>query len=490
MTALPHSTDSTPEDRPGEEGVPRDLAAADRPVALVVLGATGDLASRLLLPGLAAALAEGGLPRLTLVGSASSDHSRQEWQDIIREAFEGTDLPDGLRDELVETAVWHTTDVTDPDALRGLFDAVREAAGEDAVPVLYFALAPTVVRDAVEALGAIEDLPDGLRLAVEKPFGADADSAVELDEAILDVLDEDRVFRVDHFLGQSMVRALPAVRAAVGMLGGVWDARGVEAVDVLAEETLGLEGRAEYYDATGALQDMLQSHLLLTTAAVAMDPPAALRPVDVHDAMAAVLRATRVWDDDPVAHSHRARYTAGTAGDERLPDYTDEEGVDGDSSTETLAEVVLAVDTPRWAGVPFRLRSGKALAERRFEVVLTLRPAAALPDGVSAPEGRDRVRIGLDPAEVVLELAVDGSRTPASPERVALRADLAGAGRDPYGEVLRGILLGDPLLSVRGDMAAQCWRVLQPVIDAWEADRVPLEEYAAGSAGPEGWRRD
>ena len=463
-------------------------ARADRDdVALIILGATGDLTSRLLLPGLAGALAAHDLPRITLVGSSHSEHDTQEWQGIVREALKGTALDAAAVDDLVERAVWRTADATDADDLRALFAAAREAAGPEAVPVLYFALSPGIARESVDALAGMDDLPDRLRLALEKPFGEDEASARELNAVLADIVEEDRVFRVDHFLGESMVTALLGLRTANRLLGRVWGGRDVERVDVVVDETIALEGRAEFYDGTGALEDMVQSHLLQVLAMAALEPPARVATDELHDAVVEVLRATRVWQDDPVTASRRARYTAGEADGRPVPAYADEEGVDPRRRTETLAEVTLAVDTDRWRGVPFRLRSGKALERTRWEVALTLRAPEDVPEGLSPAAGRDRIVVGLQPRGVRIELAVDGADTPFDAERRALTAGLGEEHVDAYGEVLRGILTGEPLLSVRGDAAEECWRILAPVIAAWEADEVPLDEYPAGSAGPEGW---
>ena len=461
---------------------------ADRDdVALIILGATGDLTSRLLLPGLAGALAAHDLPRVTLVGSSHSEHSTDEWRSIVREGLAGAALDEDEVEDLVARAAWHTADATDADDLRALFETAREAAGPDAAPVLYFALGPGITREAVGALAGLEDLPDGLRLALEKPFGEDEESARELNAVLADVVEEDRVFRVDHFLGESMVTALLGLRTANRLLGRVWGGRDVERVDVVVDETIALEGRAEFYDGTGALKDMVQSHLLQVLAMAALEPPERLRPQELHDAVVEVLRATRVWQDDPVAASRRARYTAGEVDGERIPAYAEEEGVDPGLRTETLAEVSLVVDTERWRGVPFRLRSGKALGRKRWEVALTLRAPEDVPEGLSPAEGRDRIVVGLDPREVRIELAVDGADTPFDAERRTLAADLGEEQVDAYGEVLRGILTGQTLLSVRGDAAEECWRILAPVLAAWEAEEVPLDEYPAGSAGPAGW---
>ena len=206
----------------------------------------------------------------------------------------------------------------------------------------------------------------------------------------------------------------------------------------------------------------------------------------MRDRRAGVLRAVRIWDDDPVASSRRARYTAGSVGGRELPSYLDEEGVDPARMTETFAEVVVAVDTWRWSGVPFRLRSGKAIGSPRQEVTVTFKDPPLLPSGFTGFERPDRLRIGIAPGagRLCLEISVNGPGDPLQIDRTDLTAAF-GAGELPeYGEVLKGVLTGDPSLSVRGDMAEECWRIVAPVLEAWGRDEVPMQQYEAGSDGP------
>ena len=232
---------------------------------------------------------------------------------------------------------------------------------------------------------------------------------------------------------------------------------------------------------------MIQSHLLQVLALVAMDAPATVKALDLRDAKATVLRACRVWGGDPATAGRRARYTAGSVDGRDTPDYTAEPGVDPSRGTETLAELTLEVDNWRWAGVPFRLRSGKALSERRKEVLVTFKQVPHLPIGLTGQCAPARLRISMGPDQVSLELNVNGPGDPLELDRVLLNADF-GEGRLPaYGEVLAGVLDGDPLLSVRGDTAEQCWRIVDPVLQAWRAGQTPLDSYPVGSTGPADW---
>ena len=254
-------------------------------------------------------------------------------------------------------------------------------------------------------------------------------------------------------------------------------------------EKLGLEGRAGYYDHAGALVDMIQSHLLQVMAFVTMEPPSSLDQLDLRDATSAVLRAPHVWDDDPVTSSRRARYTEGTIGDRHFTSYVDEPGVDPSRKTETLAEMTVEVRTARWQGVPIVLRSGKGLGSDGGDraVTVTFKPVRHLPGGFIGESSPTVLTFSLGPDTMSLGLNVNGADDPLELERVSLAADLGEGGLKAYGEVLSGILDGDAMLAVRGDAAEQCWRIVQPVIDAWRADEVPLDEYPAGTAGPASW---
>jgi glucose-6-phosphate 1-dehydrogenase len=330
-------------------------------------------------------------------------------------------------------------------------------------------------------------LPEGTRLVLEKPFGTDAVSAAALNDLLARLVPEDQVFRVDHYLGLATVLNIVGLRFANRMLESVLNADHVERVDIVFDESLALEGRAGYYDRAGALVDMIQSHSLQVLALLAMEAPSTLEARDFHDSKALVLRATRVWDDDPATWSRRARYTGGQVDGRRLPAYADEVGVDPDRNTETFAEVVLAVNTWRWAGVPFRVRAGKALRALRKEAVVSFKQPPWVPTGLTGYDRPDQLRIGFDPDRLSLDVNINGPADPSELDRVTLQAAFGPGQLPPYGEVLRDVLEGDPTLSVRGDIAVECWRIVEPVLTAWRDDQVPLQEYPAGSTGPGNW---
>jgi glucose-6-phosphate 1-dehydrogenase len=476
---------------PAMGAAPQDADPGQRIKTLLILGASGDLTGRLLLPGVGRLIACGRAPGLTLVGAGSDDWPAQKWQDRLADSFadcyeltgETTKAGAAELHRVEDNSVYHQVDVTAPGELGKLLKTVEHPVA------IYFALPPAISQKACEVVTAAE-LPPGTRLVMEKPFGSSAESAHALNETLARLVPEDRIHRVDHFLGKSTVLNIMGLRFANRLLEPLWNGEHIAQVEIVFDEDLTLENRARYYDHAGAGRDMIQSHLLQIMAIVAMEAPATLNERDVRSSIAAVLRASTVGDarhPDYAASSRRARYTAGKIGDRVVPDYLDEDGVDPANDTETLAEVEVHINNWRWAGVPFILRSGKALGRSRKEAVITYRPVPHLPDGFTGVDSPTRLHIGFGPEKLALDLDVNGPGDLFTLDRVQLETDLASDPLLPYGEVLEGVLNGDPLLSVRNDTAEECWRIVEPAFAAWKDGTVPMETYTAGSPGPERW---
>jgi glucose-6-phosphate 1-dehydrogenase len=413
-----------------------------------------------------------------LVGSDRADWDDGQWRSRVQRAFAGEAEATPEVDSIVRSTRYVKADVTAPDDL----DRLLQTCGPGPL-ILYFALPPAVAEQACRALTQI-NLPPTTRLVLEKPFGSDAASAEALNQLMTRLVPEDQIYRVDHYLGLSTVLNIFGLRFTNRILESVLDSTHVASVDILLDESLALEGRAGYYDHAGALIDMLQSHALHVLSILAMEPPATLTARDVRDSTAAVLRATRVRDNDPIGNSRRARYTAGSVGDRMVPSYADEQGVDPARRTETFAEVVMEVNTWRWAGVPFRLRTGKALRKLDKRAVITFKEPNWVPEGLLGYEHADRVHIGLDPETLRIDFNINGAGNPRTVERVAMGVTIEPGDLPAYGQVLAGVLAGDPTLSVRGDQAVETWRIMEPILRAWRDDAVPLQEYKAGSDGP------
>ena len=449
--------------------------------SLLLLGASGDLSGRLLLPALGQLLdQEESRREVVLVGAGSEDWNSDAWQQRVRTSFADGKVSDEALQSVLVTTRYAKADVTSRDDLQSLIESCPPA------PALYFALPPSVTVAACKALQQVS-LPEGTNLVLEKPFGLNQESAASLNQLLAELVPEDQVHRIDHFLGRSTILNLLGVRFANRLFEPVWTNEHIERVDIIFDEQLTLENRARYYDHAGALMDMIQSHLLQVLALVAMEPIARADAVDLRDAKAQVLRACRPWNDDPVQAGRQARYTHGSIDGRDVPDYTAEPGVDPTRNTETLAELVVEIDNWRWAGVPFRLRSGKALRERRKEVLVTFKPLPHLPIGMRGQALPDRLRLSMGPDRMALEMNINGPGDPLHLDRVSLDTDMNPGRLPAYGEVLAGVLDGDPMLAVRGDTAEECWRVVDPVLQAWRAGKVSMDEYAAGSDGPSSW---
>ncbi|MBP1135847.1 glucose-6-phosphate 1-dehydrogenase [Arthrobacter sp. PvP023] len=460
------------------------MAAQTTVKTLLILGASGDLTGRLLLPGLARLAARGRADGLTLVGAGSDPWTQEQWLERVETSFADSNSQAdaaGKRElkRIAGSTAYHQLDVTAGGELASLL------SGLEAPVAVYFALPPHVSQKACEVL-APEEVPAGTRLVMEKPFGSSEDSARHLNQTLAALVPEDHIHRVDHFLGKATVLNILGLRFANTFLEPIWNRDYIEKVEVIFDEDLALEGRARYYDAAGALRDMIQSHLLQIMALMAIEPPASVDERDLRDAVATLLRASRV--KAPYRSStRRARYTAGSIDGREVPDYAREKGVDASRNTETLAEVQVDIDNWRWAGVPFFLRSGKALGAKRKEAVITFKPVPHLPKGFTGVDSPNQLRIGFGPDTLQFDVDVNGPGNFLSLDRATLNAELSASELLPYGEVLEGVLTGDPLLSVRADTAEDCWRIIEPVIKAWSRGSVPLEEYAAGTSGPEGW---
>lgn len=446
---------------------------------LLILGASGDLTSRLLLPGIATLLGEQPTRRVQVVGADLRELAADDWRDRVATALAAGDAPKAAAEAVLASTRYVATDATDPDALRTLLEGV-----ECERLVIYFALPPQVTELVCHALEHV-GVPDGTILALEKPFGDSLESAKALNALVTRIVPEERVFRIDHFLGLYTVLNLIGLRFANRVLEPVWDRDSIERVEILYDETVTLEDRAGYYDRNGALRDMIQSHLLQIMALLAIEPIASVGERDLRDAIGQVLRAARVVD--PVRHSRRARYTAGAVEGREVPDYVAEHGVDASRATETLAEVQVEIANARWAGVPFILRSGKSLGGARKRAIVQWKEPAHVPGGFGGRDTVDRFVIDFKPDGFELHITTNGKGDPFTLEQTVLRGELGGGSLLPYGEVLASILDGDPRLAVRGDAAEECWRIIAPVLEAWRADAVPMEEYEAGSRGPRGW---
>ena len=438
-------------------GEPADL--------MVIFGITGDLAHKMTFHALYR-LERRGLLDCPIIGVAADELSTADLAERARAAIgeAGEQLDQTVFDRLAARLSYLHGDVTDP----SLYKELAAQMGDHRRPLFYLEMPPSLFGPIVEQLAAA-DLLEGARVAVEKPFGHDLTSARELDARLHQVLSEEQILRVDHFLGKEPVIELEYLRFANLALAELWDRKSVSCIQITMAENFGVEDRGSFYDAVGALRDVVQNHLLQVLALVAMEPPAGASSAELRDKKAEVFKAMPAVDPQ---HCVRGQYDG----------YADVPGVAAGSSTETFVALRLEIDNWRWAGVPIFLRAGKAMAESVTEVRLFLRrtpPLTFLPTPTQVEPNQIVLRIDPQPG-LQLQLATrgDGSWRPVRLEN--LFAEELGEPREPYERLLRAALVGDSGLFAREDSVEETWRIVQPLLD-----HPPMvRSYEQGSWGP------
>lgn len=439
---------------------------------LVVFGASGDLTGRFLLPAVAALRSAGPLGAdLRFIGAAHQAWSADDFAGHARRRLSehAPFVAAADRDALVANLRYRQADVTDPADVAAVLDLALTESEQGPVAV-YLSLPTQLMLDAVRAVRA-QGLPAGSRVAVEKPFGCDTESAVDLNVALAGIdgsAGQPSIYRVDHALAMTAVQHLHSVCFPGTRQEIEWSSRQIAQIDLLWEETLALERRASFYDRAGALRDVMQNHLMQVLSTIAQPRQrvdAGINATESAERRAAVLRTVRPLSAADVrTGTRRARYTSGWLVDSGgaegrlVPDYTAEDGVDPTRKTETFAEVVLELDTPQWIGTRFVLRAGKALNVRRRGVLLHLRPRTD-----TSPAADSSVWLDVDDSDD----AQPGGAEPAAYQRIV--ADL---------------LSGASSFAVSAAGAELAWKVFTPVLRGWADDLVPLTTYRAGSTGP------
>jgi len=472
------------------------------PTNLAIFGATGDLATRKLLPALYNLAHDGALPeRFNLVGISRSEMIDEEFRELATKAVRqySRRTPDeAVLRRLFENARY-VPGTFDQAELYGKLEQALQDFDEQAHQRLnrcfYLSTAPSFFPVIVGKLGeqGLNRLEGAdVRVIIEKPFGTTLREAEDLNRQVLSVFDEHQVFRIDHYLGKETVQNILAFRFANGMFEPVWNRNYIDNVQITAAEDIGIGTRAGYYDSAGAMRDLIQNHMLQLLCHVAMEPPVNLTADEVRNEKVKVLHAIpEPGDEDIPGMAVRGQYARGVVGGVEVPGYTEEVGVPADSHTETYAALRLEVASWRWAGVPFYLRTGKRLARKVTEIAVALRPVPHLGFEREGSLGArpNLLVMTLQPGEgVALELAarIPGARMRLTPVHMEYLygTSFASQSVDAYERLILDALLGDATLFTRSDEVEAQWRIVDPVLRAWASSPEPPPRYRAGSSGP------
>ncbi|KHD68801.1 glucose-6-phosphate dehydrogenase [Xanthomonas phaseoli pv. phaseoli] len=482
--------------------------ATTPPCIIVVFGARGDLTKRLVMPALYNLRRSGALgDEFAIVGMDHGDISERAWRTNMGQSmtqllssrdaeFQTDQFDTATWDWLRERMHYLRGDFTDQGAYRslgGVLDKLHKHYGTQGNVLFYLATAARFFEPVLLNLGEAglvrqREGEGWRRVIVEKPFGHDLPSAQHLNATVARVLHEDQVFRIDHFLGKETVQNILAFRFANGLFEPVWNRDRIDHVQITAAETIGVEGRGRFYDPTGCLRDMVPNHLFQLLAMIAMEPPAAFTTEAMHRRRAEVIEAVRPIKPEDVV---RGQYASGAVNRNAVPGYREEDTVPDDSDTETYVAMKLQVDTWRWAGVPFYLRTGKRLRERTTEIAIRFKPAPLAPFRSTevGGYGPDWLVLHIQPDEGI-SLQFDVKRPGAQVALAPVRMDFRYRDWFPkeytvgYERLLQDCMNGEAGLFQDAAMVEGAWRIVQPILDAWKQPPSDFPNYAAGSAGP------
>ena len=463
------------------------------PFDLVVFGGTGDLAHRKLLPALYHRDLDGQIPDgARIIGVSRRPMPDEDYRSFTRDALEqgvGEDIEPETLDRFLGRLTFRQVDAADRDGWDDLSATLNERP--DVVRGFYLAVSPSLFGPIAANIASNGLITDKTRVVIEKPIGRSLESAIVVNDAVGCVFDESRVFRIDHYLGKETVQNLMALRFGNALFEPLWNAAHVDHVQITVAETIGVEGRGDYYDASGALRDMVQNHILQLLCLVAMEPPESMDADSVRDEKLKVLKALAPIDESTVASATvRGQYRAGAMPSGPVPGYVEECGCDG-SSTESFVAIRAEIANWRWAGVPFFMRTGKRLATRVSEIVVAFRPIPHSIFGPSAgPILPNRLTLRLQPDEGVRLQIMAKDPGPGDMRLRHVPLDMSFAEAfdvrhpDAYERLLMDVIRGNQTLFMRRDEVEAAWRWVDPILAAWEAQSIEPQGYTAGTWGP------
>jgi glucose-6-phosphate 1-dehydrogenase len=462
---------------------------------LLLFGATGDLAQRMLLPSLFGLSVDGLLPdALSIVATARSAHDDAGFRIFAGEALRRYVPPERLTDEALERFLQRVRYVPVDAGKPEHFHALAEAVGPtDRGLAIFLSTAPSLFSATIDGLAGAGLTGDRVRIGLEKPLGYDMTTSRAINDDVAKVFPETRIFRIDHYLGKETVQNLLALRFANSLFEPLWNAGGIDHVQITVSETVGLEGRVGFYDGAGAIRDMVQNHMLQLMALVAMEPPGRFDATSVRDEKVKVLRSLRKIDRAPApTHSVIGQYGAGAVAGGPVPGYLDELGKP--SNTETFVAIKANIDNWRWKGVPFYLRTGKRLPSRQSEIFIQFK---GVPHSIFGSRGAvvqpNKLIIRLQPDENVRLMLMakepgldqDGLHLREVPLDIALPNAFADSRRRiAYERLLLDLVEGDQTLFVRRDEVEAQWEWIDAIRDGWAASAMKPKLYTAGTWGP------
>jgi glucose-6-phosphate 1-dehydrogenase len=462
------------------------------PTNIVIFGAAGDLTKRKLIPALVRMIDNGLVHSDSRIIGVVNNRTEEVWFNLIRESLDRFS-PQLEMDESKWAAFSARMkmvpgDLAKNDTYVRLAESL-ETLGGCKNAMFYCAVPPEwygKVASGLENTGLVSEKEGYRRLVIEKPFGMNLETARDLNNELQSVFNEKQIYRIDHYLGKESVQNLLVYRFANSIMEPLWNRNYIDHIQISVSETLGIEYRAKYYEHSGALRDMIQSHLMQVMTLVAMEPPVEFTADAVRDEKMKVLRAVRRFDPGQIAkQTVAAQYASGAIGDEEVPSYVAEEGVSPDSATETFAAVRFYIDSWRWQGVPFILWTGKRLPKKVSEVMIRFRkPPFNLFDSHASIPAPNALVFRLQPeGGVVLRLNAKKTGLTTDNEEMVMRApyaDDATEVADAYEVLMHDVLTGDGTLFSRSDEVEESWDIVEPILEAWK-DRVSIERYRAGT---------
>ena len=462
---------------------------------LVLFGATGDLAGRKLLPALYMRFRERDIgPDARLFATSRQPLSADEFRAValkrLRENVDPANLDGPACDAFLQLLDYVPVDAADSASFERLAARLAEKpAGR--TRVFFFATTPKLFAGICHHLAAAGAVTPESRVVLEKPLGSDLESSRAISNAVAKIFPEDRIYRIDHYLGKESVQNLLALRFGNSMFEPLWSRAWVHDVQITIAEEVGAEGRGDFYDQTGALRDMVQSHLLQLLCIVAMEPPTSIDPDAVRDAKLQVLRALKPFTETDVRNKTvRGQYRAGAVGGKPVPGYLEEPGIAPHSRTETFVALKAEIANWRWAGVPFYLRTGKRLQDRLAEIVVNFRnvPHAIL-EGPDSLEANNQLVIRLQPDDgLTLQIQAktpgDGMKLQAISLDLLFKESLKASMLDAYERLLMDVIRGRLTLFMRRDELEAAWTWIEPIMHGWAASNEAPKTYTAGTWGP------